>query len=141
MPAYSANSKQRLSSCHVDLRTLFEAVIEEVDCTIVCGHREKREQDEAYEKGYSMLPWPQSKHNQYPSMAVDVAPYTVQIRNIDWNDIKSMCVFAGQVDMIACRLRAEGKITHGIRWGGDWDGDGRTVDQKFHDLPHFELIP
>ena len=27
-----------------------------------------------------------------------------------------------------------------LRCGGDWDGDTETTDQKFHDLPHFELI-
>jgi peptidoglycan L-alanyl-D-glutamate endopeptidase CwlK len=27
-----------------------------------------------------------------------------------------------------------------IRWGGDWDQDGRTADEKFIDMPHLELI-
>ena len=26
-----------------------------------------------------------------------------------------------------------------IRWGGDWDMDTYVKDQKFKDLPHFEL--
>jgi len=27
-----------------------------------------------------------------------------------------------------------------VRWGGDWDGDGSTKDQTFHDLGHYELF-
>jgi len=26
-----------------------------------------------------------------------------------------------------------------LRWGGDWDGDTELDDNKFDDLPHFEL--
>ena len=25
-----------------------------------------------------------------------------------------------------------------LRWGGDWDGDGTSLDQNFDDLAHFE---
>jgi hypothetical protein len=27
-----------------------------------------------------------------------------------------------------------------IRWGGDWDQDGFVADERFLDMPHFELI-
>jgi peptidoglycan L-alanyl-D-glutamate endopeptidase CwlK len=27
-----------------------------------------------------------------------------------------------------------------IRWGGDWNGDLQFRDEKFKDLPHFELV-
>jgi peptidoglycan L-alanyl-D-glutamate endopeptidase CwlK len=27
-----------------------------------------------------------------------------------------------------------------MRWGGDWDGDGDTKDERFFDGPHFELV-
>jgi peptidoglycan LD-endopeptidase CwlK len=26
-----------------------------------------------------------------------------------------------------------------IRWGGDWDGDGQSADEKSLDFPHFEV--
>jgi len=26
-----------------------------------------------------------------------------------------------------------------LRWGGDWDGDTETNDNRFDDLVHFEL--
>ena len=40
----------------------------------------------------------------------------------------------------ADELYIAGKMKHRIRWGGDWDGDTDVKDQKFMDLPHFELI-
>jgi hypothetical protein len=27
-----------------------------------------------------------------------------------------------------------------VRWGGDWDGDFETKDNKFDDLVHFEIL-
>lgn len=27
-----------------------------------------------------------------------------------------------------------------LRWGGDWDMDGDSKDEKFYDGPHFELL-
>lgn len=141
MPAYSAASRERLATCHVDLQTICNEVIKYTDHTVVQGFRNQAEQNEAFEAGHSTLKWPRSKHNQQPSMAVDLAPYVPEINGLDWEDIKAFCVLAGYVMAIADQLLEGGRITHRIRWGGDWDRDGRTVDQTFHDLPHFELIP
>jgi hypothetical protein len=73
--------------------------------------------------------WPDSKHNQSPSMAVDVAPYP-----IDWADRERFNYFAGYVMGVASQ--------HGIalRWGGDWNRDWKVRDNNFDDLPHYELI-
>jgi peptidoglycan L-alanyl-D-glutamate endopeptidase CwlK len=27
-----------------------------------------------------------------------------------------------------------------IRWGGDWDQDGEWKDERFVDMPHYELL-
>jgi hypothetical protein len=29
----------------------------------------------------------------------------------------------------------------GLTWGGDWDGDGVTREQREHDLPHVQAVP
>lgn len=29
----------------------------------------------------------------------------------------------------------------GMTWGGDWDGDGVTREQREHDLPHVQAVP
>lgn len=72
-------------------------------------------------------------------MAIDSGPYSVEIKNVDYKDYKAFAKFAGFVEIISLQLFKSGKTTHLIRWGGDWDMDGRTTDQQFNDLPHFEL--
>lgn len=129
MPKFSKTSIDRLSTCDVRLQQLFYAVVETWDCSIICGRRGKEEQNKAYAKGKSGLRFPESKHNSLPSKAVDVAPYP-----IDWNDLGSFYMFAGYVKRVAEEMGIE------IRYGGDWDGDKKTADQTFNDLPHFELI-
>ncbi len=129
MPNFSGRSTARLLECHEDLQLLFFQVVKNFDCSIMCGHRGEEAQNEAFEKGYSKLKFPQSKHNKTPSLAVDVVPYP-----IDWKDFKRMYFFGGYVKGIAEGLGVK------IRWGGDWDRDTEIDDQSFIDLPHFELI-
>lgn len=41
---------------------------------------------------------------------------------------------------LAQKLKEEGKMSHSVRYGGDWDSDKDIDDQNFRDLVHFELI-
>lgn len=129
MPYFSEASKARLKTCHKDLQELFNEVIKHHDCTILEGHRDREAQNTAYINGRSKLKYPFSKHNTYPSDAVDVAPYP-----IDWEDLERFRRFAWFVRGVAAARGIE------IRCGADWDGDHDIKDQTFHDLPHFELI-
>lgn len=135
MPKFSQESFSKLSTCHIDLQTLFYEVVRSVDCSILEGHRNEVDQNAAYETGKSQKKWPDGKHNANPSMAVDVAIYP-----IDWENIKRFFWFAGFVQGIAQRLKDEGKISHNIRWGGNWSQDLTFPEQKLNDLVHFELI-
>jgi len=138
---FSEVSNQRLVTCHRDLQLIFNEVIKGLDCSIFCGYRNEQNQNQAFKNNLSQLTFPNSKHNQLPSMAVDAGPYFVELKNTDWEDEKAFSLFAGYVKATAHRLLYEKKITHRVRWGGDWDNDGRTSDETFSDLPHFELIP
>ncbi len=135
MPKFSQASFSKLATCHQDLQVLFYEVIKHFDCTILEGYRNKEDQEKAFSAGNTQLHWPHGKHNRQPSMAVDVAPYP-----IDWKNTKRMYWFSGFVMGIAQKLKDEGKMTHGVRYGGDWDGDKEIDDQNFNDLVHFELI-
>jgi len=135
MPHFGITSRKRLDTCHQDLQRIFEEVVKDYDCTIICGHRNEVAQMMAYESGKSQVPWPDSKHNRYPSMAVDVGPWP-----LDWNDRGAFYLLAGWVLCTADRLLKEGVVTHRLRYGGDWNRNRATLDQKFNDLPHFELI-
>lgn len=126
---YGRKSKKNLSECHPDLQEIFNEVIKVIDCSIIEGHRTKEEQNKAYDKGFSKLRFPKSKHNKKPSLAIDVVPYPV-----DWNDSKRFALLAGIVKGIAQSKGIK------IRWGGDWNGNNDLSDEHFFDLPHFELV-
>lgn len=62
------------------------------------------------------------------SHAFDVAPYP-----LDWNDLKRFDALAKLI-MEAARLE-----NVKIRWGADWDADGKPREKGETDSPHFEL--
>ena len=129
MAKLGKSSEERLNTCHPDLQKVFRRVVEKYDLTITCGTRGEAEQNEAFRTGKSKVQFPKSKHNLTPSLAVDAVPYP-----IDWNDRSRFYHFAGYVLGIAEGMGIK------LRWGGDWDGDFDLKDQKFFDLPHFELV-
>ncbi len=133
----SETSLRRLATVAQPLRDLVRDVAAEMPLVVVCGHRTRAEQDEACRLGRSKTPWPTSRHNTLPSVAVDLAP----LKNgaIDWSDT---ALFGAMARLILATAKARGVD---LRWGGDWDGDGRTrsdgdMDEKFVDLPHFEMV-
>lgn len=141
MPAFGETSKERLITCHPDLIRLFERVVREFDCTVLCGKREKKEQDAAFnaKPQKSKTPWPKSKHNTTPSSAVDVVPYPVvwpdKYKRISTftKDVARFYLFAGYVKGVADEMGIK------LRWGGDWKGTWDIWENSFDDLPHFEL--
>src|SRR5579863_9118208 len=135
MPSFSAESFTRLSSCHPDLQVLFFEIIKTFDCMVLEGHRNEHDQDLAFKEGRSKLQWPHGKHNGQPSMAVDVTPCP-----IDFSNTNRLYWFAGYVMGIAQKLKEEGKMTHSVRYGGDWSRDFTDLNEQFKDLNHYELV-
>lgn len=132
---FGERSKKRLATVDPRLREVLEEAIKVYDFTILQGVRSKEEQQDYFERGLSKVQWPESKHNLKPgrneeySLAADIAPWP-----IDWNDLKRFYYLAGIVVAIG---EAKG---YKIRWGGNWDRDYDFDDQKFNDLPHFEIL-
>jgi peptidoglycan L-alanyl-D-glutamate endopeptidase CwlK len=62
------------------------------------------------------------------SHAVDIVPFPV-----DWNDISKFDAM-GKAMIDAAKL-----IKVGMRWGADWDQDGKLREKGETDSPHFEL--
>jgi peptidoglycan L-alanyl-D-glutamate endopeptidase CwlK len=119
------------------IQRLVKDAAEDFPMMVICGHRTEAEQSVACRTGKSKAPWPTSRHNSLPSEAVDLAP--LKNGTIDWNDTALFRDLANHVLAVA---KARGVS---IRWGGDWDGDGLTrgdgdKDERFVDLPHFELM-
>ena len=108
-----------------------------------CRHRGEEEQNRLFDAGVSKLRYPNSKHNESPSRAVDFQPYPMPNINADDPAIRererkklwaSLAYFAG-----AARVYAYANGWK-IRWGGDWDMDGSLTDNTFDDLFHLEMI-
>lgn len=131
MYKFSRRSESRLKTCHPYLQQILRGAIEIVDFSILEGYRGRELQNKAFEEGRSQLMYPSSMHNARPSLAVDIAPYP-----IDWNDLERFALLAGVMHAVAYSLELEDHL----RWGGDWDRDWKTADEKFRDYPHFELI-
>jgi len=137
MPVFGKTSKDRLKTCHPQLQEVLLEAIKHYDFTILCGHRNEEEQNAAYfaTPQKSTLMWPHSKHNTFPSLAVDVAPYYKEKPHIRWNRLYEFVYLHG----IIRGLASERGII--IRSGIDWDRDDELItDQKFDDFPHIEII-
>lgn len=132
MYKFSQKSKTNLATCHPLLQLIFNEVINHVDCTVLEGHRGEKEQNEAFDKGFSKVKYPNSKHNQSPSMAADVVPFP-----IDWKDTQRFILFIGIVLGIS-KMLLNG-TNYELVSGIDWDNDLNIKEHSFLDYPHFEL--
>ena len=119
MPHFSKISTDRLNTLDARLREILVEAIRWYDFSIICGHRDKAEQEEAFNNGKTQLNWPDSRHNVFPSLAVDIAPYP-----LDWKDTDEFCFLQGVIFAIAQKKGT--KIRQGFRW-------------SFGDYPHVEL--
>lgn len=125
MPVLGDISRKRLQTCHPELIRVVEwgikAAPDNLDFAVICGHRTEEEQEAAFRKGTSKRRWPHSKHNAFPSRAVDLAPYP-----INWEDEARFHELAGLI------LGVGGIIQIRVSWGGYW--------KSWQDRPHFELV-
>lgn len=142
MYSFSDTSIERLNTCHPDLiRIMNEAICaSNIDFGIAEGYRSPERQHMLYKEGKSKIDGVTrlGKHNQSPSMAVDI--YAFVNGSATWEE-KYLCYLGGLIQGLANKLYSKGLISHRIRWGYNWDSDGVIGDdQKFQDLPHFELV-
>lgn len=101
---------------------------------VVEGLRTKERQEQLYAQGRTKpgpkVTWTmKSKHIE--GMAVDLAPLIDGA--IDWKDLKKF-------DQIAAAMIEAGKeVGVLVRWGRDWNQNGRPGEKGESDSPHFEL--
>lgn len=123
MYKWGKTSKDRLATCDKRLQDLANMMLarSSFDLTITCGYRTEQEQNEAFEKGKSRARFGQSKHNIFPSKAIDICPYP-----INWD-----CKDPRWQEMALNAMWCAGKLGFEIAWGGSF--------KSIKDLPHFEL--
>ena len=130
---FSPSSTARLLTCDDRLQRVLLAAIEDtpVDFGITCGHRGKVEQDRCCKAGLSKTPWPTSKHNSEPSLAIDFVPFIDG--KAQWDNREAFRDVAHHILMTADRMGV------GLRWGGTWTSSVNDPLAKFVDMPHIEL--
>lgn len=127
----SQRSRAQLATAHPDLIRLFNEVSKRTGTTVIKGHRPHDEQDDCFARGVSKLRWPDSKHNSWPSEAVDAGPSPLP--PAPWAR-EPFIAFAKIVFEVAAELAIP------LRWGADWDRDGKMGEPGEWDYPHFELV-
>lgn len=119
---FGKKSLERLSECDIRLQALCKKMLERspFDLTITCGHRNKEEQEKAFKDGKSKAHFGQSKHNSFPSKAVDICPYPIKWdkEDIRWHK------------MVALAYDTARLLNIKIRCGAFF---------SFEDYPHIEL--
>lgn len=132
--SYGKRSLTELRSTDRELQRVFHTALNLglIDISILCGHRNEVDQMEAFNSNKSKVQWPNSKHNSFPSLGIDAAPYVGGKVSFDYRH----CVYlAGIIMAVSTWLGVK------IRWGGNWDMDTEVVtDQDFQDLLHYEVV-
>ena len=126
-------SADRLKKAHPLLQKLFTAVAAETDIVILDSTRGKAAQELAYKKGNTKVHFGNSAHNYTPAIALDVCPLPV-----DWSR-SGRKKFEALGKQFVLPIAARLKIS--IRWGADWNMNSVLTDEKFSDMPHYELHP
>jgi len=127
-----------LKGVHPNMIRVVKRAIEltEQDFKVLCGVRTLADQKDLYAKGRTK-PGPKvtwtlnSRH--LPAAdgfghAVDLVPYPV-----DWNTLSKFDAMAKAMFAAAKELGIK------IRWGADWNRDGKPREKGESDSPHFEL--
>lgn len=133
-------SRARLVGVHPDLVKVVTRAIEITtqDFMVLEGVRTPARQAELYAQGRTkpgnIVTWTMKsnhfKHADGFGHAVDLVPYPVDWKTLSKFDAVSHAMFAASME-----------LGIPIRWGADWDRDGRPHERGESDSPHFELAP
>lgn len=126
-------SEERLVGVNPSLVAVVRRAIElsAVDFTVLEGKRTLARQQELFDQGRKtpgkIVTWTmKSKH--LDGNAVDLVPFPV-----DWEDTQKFDAIAKAMFAAAAELGVK------LRWGADWDSDGKPREKGEYDSPHFEV--
>jgi len=123
--------KQRLDGLHPDLFRVVKRASEDAVFIVIEGVRTQERQDKLYAQGRTepgkIVTWTKSSKH-ITGHAVDLGPVP-----LDWSNIAGFDAIANAM------LGAAAELGVAIRWGADWDRDGKPREKGEHDSPHFEM--
>lgn len=124
---FSKRSEENLKGVHPDLVKVarLALTLSPRDFTVIEGLRTEARQQQLYKQGATKTM--NSRH--LTGHAIDIVPYP-----LDWKDKAAFETIAKAM------LTAAKQLNIAIRWGGDWNQNGRSDDETFYDGSHFELL-
>lgn len=129
MPHFSQTSKEKLKTLDPELQDVLEEAIKYVDFSIVWGHRDMEAQNAAFNQGKSRNRWPTSKHNSFPSNAVDIVPYP--------NGYNATYSKFFELSSYILAIASQQGVP--LKWGGHWKNyTGQGENDR--DWAHFEIM-
>ena len=132
MPKFSQKSLKYLNECDDRLIRIANEAIKRIDFSVIDGARTEEEAKANQAKGVSWTN--KSKHCRKPkSYAFDFIPYPFK----NWNDLEGFEKVAKVLNEEAAKLGIK------VRWGGDWNMNGKYADEiarGSYDGGHFELM-
>ena len=134
----SKKSMDKLKGVHPDMVKVVERAIQltKQDFMVLEGVRTPERQKELFAQGRTKpgpkVTWTLTsnhfKQKDGYGHAVDLVPFPV-----DWNDLKKFDAMSQAMFAAAKELGIK------IRWGADWDSDGKPREKGESDSPHWEL--
>lgn len=123
---FGKRSKNNLLTCHSDIQLICNNAIKRIDFTVIDGYRGKEVQNGYWLRGVSKLKYPESDHNQFPSMAFDAIP--CPFKQDYWESDEGKQKFEEMATVI---LSESYKLNIKLLWGfAAWGWD----------RPHFQLV-
>jgi peptidoglycan L-alanyl-D-glutamate endopeptidase CwlK len=131
MNKWGAKSQAERATCDTRLNLVGDVVLQIKDHSVIKGHRNKEDQNAAFDAGHSQLRWPDGKHNSLPCKAQDVRAYP-------WPD-DEQAQREEQLYLLGLYKGVGHMKGIKIRTGADWDRDGEIADNGFDDFFHVEI--
>lgn len=136
---FSEQSLKNLEGVHPSLVKVVHAVmaLQIMDFRVAEGLRDLKTQEEYVKKGVSKTL--KSKHLIQPDgfcHAIDLYPSPIDMKAVKAGVAKEIARFALLAGCMLSVSKLQGVV---LVWGGDWNGNGETMDQGFIDMPHMQI--
>lgn len=143
---FGKTSKRRMQGVDERLIRVFELALSrskyDFGIAWMGGLRKDSQQNRLYKEGKSQLDGYNKRSKHQPSLedgkgkALDIIVFD-EHGQLTWDEFYI-------VEVSHCILEAAEELCEELRWGNDWDRDGIPVDmdpdERFVDMPHFELF-
>lgn len=132
MNTFGPSSRRELAGADHRLQEVAHKVLVIKDHSVLKGHRPEDEQNAAFYTKRSKLKWPDGKHNDIPSKALDVQTYPLPETD--------QALREDQLYLLGLYVGISSEMGTELRSGADWDQDGEVADNGFDDFYHVELV-